>query len=100
MRATVALLAAMGATACMTAPGASPRVGSDRIGLQTVPDTCGASSHAQLLGRSIDEVRQRPAIGNTRIATDDGPITADFSPQRLNIFFNEQTRQIVGIRCG
>lgn len=100
MRTVLALLTAMSAAACMTAPVAAPRAGSDRIGLQPSPDTCGASSHAQLLGRSIDQVRQQLVSGDARIAAEDGPITADFSPRRLNIFFNQRTRRIVGIRCG
>ena len=78
----------------------SPRAAPERIGLQPEPDTCGARSYTYLLGHPVAHAPQHPGNRNYRIATDDGPITADLNPQRVNIFYNEESGLIVGIKCG
>ncbi len=91
MAGTAALLLA----ACTD--GLSPSVDPMRHGLQSPPDTCGAHLHASLIGQSIDRV---PTSGRTiRIASDVDPITEEYRPGRINIFYEKEKRTIIGIRC-
>jgi hypothetical protein len=83
---------------CATAPaaGADP----SRLGLEPGSDTCNARSIAFLLGRSVSEAPRHLQGRGHRIAGLRAPITADYGPGRINIFFDERTQRIVGIRCG
>jgi hypothetical protein len=70
------------------------------MGLQQGQDTCQAASHAALLGRPVAEASAQIRNRNHRIASSTGPITADYSESRLNIYYDERSRLIVGIKCG
>ena len=90
-----AAIAPLLAVACNQTP--DRLVDPARQGMQPPPDTCGAQRYAGLLGKSVAEA---PAPGpDIRIASDVAPITEDYRPGRLNIFYDEATRKIVGIRC-
>ncbi len=85
------VLAACGASTPRAEPPAKP---------PPQPDTCGASRLQHLLGRPKSEA---PASGDTRrirIACTTCPVTMDFSPERLNIFFDAETGIIREVRCG
>lgn len=82
---------------CMTA--AKSTVDPNRTGLQRGPDTCGASRYARLLGRSLTQAPPQGSIENYRLAPVDAVLTADLRPERLNIFFEDRSGKIVGIRC-
>ena len=97
MRRLVIPFGAIALAACTTAPGAAPDPG--RVGLQPPPDTCGAARHAHLLGRPMSEAPPAGSMENYRLAAVDDPLTMDFNPQRLNIFYDRATGRIVGIRC-
>jgi hypothetical protein len=96
----IALIACFALSACATVvppppPGADP----GRMGIQPPPDTCGASRYAHLIGRPMSEAPANGSRPNYRLAATDDPLTMDFSPQRLNIFYDRSTGRIVGIRC-
>lgn len=63
-------------------------------------DQCGANQLQWLVGRQVGDVPPYLSRSPTRIACTTCAITEDFSPQRLNIFFDEVTRTIREVRCG
>jgi hypothetical protein len=86
--------------ACASAPPAPPPAADpSRIGMQPPPDTCGAARYAHLIGRPMTEAPAAGSMPNYRLAALDDPLTMDYSPQRLNIFYDRATGRIVGIRC-
>ena len=83
---------------CATAPAAG--VDPSRLGVEPGSDTCNARSFAFLLGRLANEAPRHLQGRAHRIAGLRAPLTADYGPGRINIFFDERTERIVGIRCG
>jgi len=53
-----------------------------------------------LVGKPKTEIPVPVDVVNRRVACTTCPVTDDFSPYRLNIFFNEQTQIIEQVRCG
>lgn len=99
MRTAFWLLPCMIATGCV-AVQETPPANSDRVGMQQGQDECGAASHAGLMGQPVSKVSSRITNRSQRIASATGDITADFSPSRLNIFYDDKSRLVVGIKCG
>ncbi|HEY8574615.1 peptidase inhibitor I78 [Phenylobacterium sp.] len=64
------------------------------------PDSCGASRLQHLVGRPKSEIPIPVDPGRQRVACTTCPVTQDFSPQRLNFFFDADTGVIREIRCG
>ena len=85
---------ALALTACSTT-AAAPEAGSPPS-----EDQCGASQYQWLVGRRKSEIPAKPAGAVWRIACTQCPVTMDFSPQRMNIFFDQQTEVIKQVRCG
>lgn len=98
MRALAASALAIILAGCATAP--PPPADPHRIGLQEGEDTCGARNHAALLGHPVSQAPQPSANRSIRVVGDGDPVTMDFSPQRLNIYYDKRTGLIVGIKCG
>ncbi|HEY0625653.1 MAG TPA: hypothetical protein VGD10_02860 [Allosphingosinicella sp.] len=67
--------------------------------MQPGGNQCGAASLQWLVGKQRSAI---PAIsGRTvRIACTTCPVTEDYSPQRLNIFYDERTNVIKEVNCG
>lgn len=63
-------------------------------------DECGARALQSLVGKSRSEIPARPAGTNWRIACTACPVTLDYRPDRLNIFFDEKTQVIQEVKCG
>jgi hypothetical protein len=63
-------------------------------------DPCGASRYQSLVGRPRSAIPAEPAGATWRIACTSCPITMDYSPARLNIFYDEETQIIEEVRCG
>jgi hypothetical protein len=61
-------------------------------------DPCGAQGHTALLGSNIAAVTL-PADLNDRVIGPNDAVTADFSPQRLNIE-TDADGLIIGLSCG
>jgi hypothetical protein len=74
------------------APTPPPRV--------TVKDQCGASELQGLVGRPRTEIPVPVDPNRQRVACTTCPVTLDYSPQRLNFFFDAGTGIIREIRCG
>lgn len=63
-------------------------------------DQCGASEYQYLVGRDRSEIPEQPAGANWRITCTGCPITMDYSPARMNIFYDEETEIVEEVRCG
>lgn len=63
-------------------------------------DACGASRYQHLVGRPRSAIPAEPAGATWRIACTSCPITMDYSPARLNIFYDEETQIVEEVRCG
>jgi len=94
---TLMALAVAGATACSATAGPGergPAAPSDP------PDQCGAAAHQWLVGRNRSEIPAKPEGAVWRVACTTCPVTMDYSPRRMNIFFDEATGVIREVRCG
>ena len=118
MRTIVILVAAcLTASACMPAAvpppppraGAVPQPGQSRPAplppLKAAPatdpaDTCGAGQLQYLVGRPKTEIPVPVNPRNRRVTCTSCPVTMDFSPQRLNIFFDQASGIVREVKCG
>jgi hypothetical protein len=63
-------------------------------------DMCRAGELQWLVGKPKTEIPVPVDVVNRRVACTTCPVTEDYSAQRLNIFFNEQTQIVEQVRCG
>ena len=63
-------------------------------------DACGAAALAHLVGKNKSEIPVPLNPSQRRVACTTCPITEDFSPWRLNIFYDQKTGVITEVRCG
>jgi hypothetical protein len=66
----------------------------------SVKDQCGASELQDLIGRPRTEIPIPLNPDRQRVACTTCPVTMDYSPERLNFFFDAATGAIREIRCG
>lgn len=71
-----------------------------RIGLQEGEDGCGAHAYAALIRQPVSNAPQPAANRSVRIVGDGDAVTMDYSPQRLNIYYDKRSGRITGIKCG
>jgi hypothetical protein len=64
------------------------------------PDQCGAAELQHLLGRPRSEIPVPVTPSRQRVACTTCPVTQDYSPARLNFFFDAASGLIKEIRCG
>lgn len=64
------------------------------------PDQCNASQYQSLVGTKITDLPPKPAGAVWRTACTECPVTMDYSPVRMNIFFDKETEVIKQVRCG
>lgn len=83
--------------ACTAAP--ERQIDPARLGLQPPPDTCGAGRYAALIGQPHSAAPDPKQLSPYRLASDRDPITEDYNPARLNIFYDSKSGRIIGIRC-
>jgi hypothetical protein len=67
---------------------------------QPSADACHASQFRYLVGKKRSEMPAKPADANWRVACTSCAVTLDFSPTRMNIFFDEKTDVIKEVKCG
>ena len=63
-------------------------------------DQCGAADLQNLVGKLRTEIPVPIDPTKQRVACVTCPVTLDFSPQRLNFFFDAATGVIKEVRCG
>lgn len=63
-------------------------------------DLCKAGELQWLVGKPKTEIPVPVDVVNRRVTCTTCPVTEDYSPHRLNIFFNEQTELVEQVRCG
>ncbi|WP_415289518.1 hypothetical protein RSD66_07550 [Brevundimonas sp. S1H14] len=61
---------------------------------------CKADEFQWLIGKPRTEIPVPVDVVNRRVACTTCPITEDYSPYRLNIFYNQRTGLIEQVRCG
>lgn len=74
-------------------------VGS-RVPQDSTTDLCRAGEMQWLVGKPKTEIPVPVNVVNRRVTCTTCPITEDYSPYRLNIFFNAQTDVVEQVRCG
>jgi hypothetical protein len=75
----------------------------NRQGPQPLPDDadqCGASKYQYLVGQPRSRIPEKPANAAWRVTCTSCPITMDYSPARLNIFYDEKTQIVEEVKCG
>lgn len=78
--------------ASVAAPAPAPSLASR--------DQCGAAELQDLVGKLRTEIPVPIDPTKQRVACTTCPVTMDFSPQRLNFFFDAATGVIKEVRCG
>lgn len=63
-------------------------------------DLCKAGEMQWLVGKPKTDIPVPVDVVNRRVTCTTCPVTEDYSPHRLNIFFNEQTGTVEQVRCG
>ena len=64
------------------------------------PDQCGARELQTLVGKPRSEIPIPADPSRRRVACATCPVTMDYSPERLNIFFDADTGIIKEVKCG
>jgi hypothetical protein len=91
------------ATTNPTDAASSEKISKDEVAQANKPlekDSCGAAARQTLVGKNRSEIPPAPAGANWRVACTTCAVTLDYRPDRLNIFFDEQTGEIRQVRCG
>ena len=106
---TASWLRAIGPKCCNTLNAPAPRVieraqmnppvGS-RMPTGQTEDFCKAGEMQWLVGRTKAEIPVPVDVVNRRVTCTTCPVTQDFSPYRLNVFYDEKTEVIEQVRCG
>jgi hypothetical protein len=65
-----------------------------------VADACGAQEMQRYLGRPRTELPAPVYPDRVRVACTSCPVTLDYRPDRLNVFFDAGTGIIKEIKCG
>lgn len=77
----------------------TPAVGS-RMPTGQTTDICKAGEMQYLVGKPKTDIPVPVDVVNRRVTCTTCPVTEDFSPYRLNIFFDQDTGIIEQVRCG
>lgn len=64
------------------------------------PDSCKAADYQYLVGKNRSEIPVPTDPSKRRVACTTCPVTMDYSPERLNIFFDAETGVIKEVKCG
>lgn len=63
-------------------------------------DMCKAQPLQWLVGKPKSDIPVPVDVVNRRVTCSTCPVTEDYSPYRLNIFFNAETDLVETVRCG
>jgi hypothetical protein len=97
-----AVLAALMLTACaaqdIPAPHTELSPQFNPEGMAAMGDSCGASAHADLIGKPYDETQRDSLPANTRVIRHDMANTLGLTPSRTNVTLDERG-QVAAIGC-
>lgn len=97
MKIAIASLALGGLLAACAPPpgsGAAPGAPSDQ------PTACRADRYQAYVGRNRSELPPKPVNEAWRVTCTTCPVTMDYNPSRLNIFYEERTGVVREVKCG
>ena len=63
-------------------------------------DQCGGRSLAALIGQPVSQAPQPSPNRPMRVVAEGDPVTMDYAPQRLNIYYDRGNGRITRIKCG
>lgn len=95
---TLVLASIVGLALAACAPVAPPDGGAPPVA--DGPDQCRASQYQYLVGRQRSEIPAEPAGATWRVACTTCPVTMDYNPGRLNIFYDSQSNIVREVKCG
>ena len=101
-----AMLITVMLAACTAPPAGSTAPQEKKVPMPSTPsqppppDSCGAAALQRLVGRPRSEIPPAPPGSVRRVACTTCPVTMDYNPNRLNIFYNERTGIIERVSCG
>lgn len=81
-------------------PSERPYLAEPGVRNATGEAMCKADEFQWLIGKPRSEIPVPVDVVNRRVACTTCPITEDYSPYRLNIFYNQRTGLIEQVRCG
>lgn len=103
------IFALFGLAACAAAPSSTPAatVPTPIQALPTIPlpppapaDACGARDLQWLVGQPRSRIPVPTDPSKRRVACTTCPVTMDYRPDRLNIFFDAETGIVKEVKCG
>lgn len=107
IRKLVTVAAVLTLSACASAPPATPPAPAPISAAPTVPlpppppeDSCKSGALQYLVGRNRSEIPVPTDPSKRRVACTTCPVTMDYRPDRLNIFFDAETGIIKEVKCG
>ena len=83
---------------CTTTP--PPPQSSEPAIPSKAEDQCGARALSALVGQPVSQAPQPGANRHIRVVAEGDPVTMDYAPQRLNIYYERSTGRITRIKCG
>lgn len=78
----------------------SPAAEAAPAGAVAPKDACGAAEAQHLVGRPRSEIPVALDPSRQRVACTTCPVTQDYRPDRLNVFFDAETGIVREVRCG
>jgi hypothetical protein len=107
IRKLATLAAVLTLSACASAPAPAPSAPPPISEAPTVPlppppaeDSCKSSELQYLVGRNRSEIPVPTDPSKRRVACTTCPVTMDYRPDRLNIFFDAETGIVKEVKCG
>jgi hypothetical protein len=106
---SLTLLMVLGLSACAAAPPATPATTAPPpvsvaptipLPPPPPPDSCGARDLQWLVGQPKSRIPVPTDPSRRRVACTTCPVTLDYSPARLNIFFDAETGIVKEVKCG
>ena len=100
------ILAFFAMSACASPPAPAPAP-PPVVALPTIPlppppppDSCGAGQMQWLVGQPKSRIPVPTDPGKRRVACTTCPVTMDYNPARLNIYFDADTGLVKEVKCG
>lgn len=90
----------IGAALLLTACSSAPREADAPTPPPPPADSCGASGLQGLVGRLKSDIPADLDQSRLRVTCTTCPVTRDYRPDRLNIFFEEATGVVRQVNCG